>query len=511
MFPKVNPTTTKSWKNLTEIRKSYGKTFPLKETLEATDWNQRLAQLELQDCTFDFSKNYLNEKIFQELLELAEECGLNAAMNALKAGQRINETENRAVLHTALRSIDGYDFDIDNKNIRKEVDTQLARIKVLCDQIHDKVLKGVTGETIKTVVNIGIGGSDLGPCFVNEALKDYHQGVQTYFLNNIDGNNLADILEQINPLTTLFVVVSKTFTTIETMTNAASVRNWFTENGYNEKQVFNHHFIAVSTECSIDKVTEFGIPKEKAFLFWNWVGGRFSLWSAAGISIPLTIGFDNFKQLLKGAQEADEHFFQKPFHENIPVLDALLTIWYTNFWGCSTHAILPYSKRLKKLSNYLQQAVMESNGKSVDRNNNQINYSTSPIIFGGQGTNSQHSFFQLLHQGTWLIPTQFIKVNNVPHKYKNHQVILNANCLAQADALLEGQTHCSAQQYYEGNKPSTLITMDELTPKNLGMLLAFYEHRIFSEGILWNIYSFDQWGVELGKKIAKERMNNSKI
>jgi glucose-6-phosphate isomerase len=302
MFPKVNPTTTKSWKNLTEIRKSYGKTFPLKETLEATDWNQRLAQLELQDCTFDFSKNYLNEKIFQELLELAEECGLNAAMNALKAGQRINETENRAVLHTALRSIDGYDFEIDNKNIRKEVDTQLARIKVLCDQIHDKVLKGVTGETIKTVVNIGIGGSDLGPCFVNEALKDYHQGVQTYFLNNIDGNNLADILEQINPLTTLFVVVSKTFTTIETMTNAASVRNWFTENGYNEKQVFNHHFIAVSTECSIDKVTEFGIPKEKAFLFWNWVGGRFSLWSAAGISIPLTIGFDNFKQLLKGAQ-----------------------------------------------------------------------------------------------------------------------------------------------------------------------------------------------------------------
>ncbi|MDG0972643.1 MAG: glucose-6-phosphate isomerase [Crocinitomicaceae bacterium] len=506
MFPKVNPITTKSWNNLKEIRESYGQTFPLKATLEATNWNQRLAQLELQDCTFDFSKNYLNEKIFQELLALAEECGLNAAMSALKAGEKINETENRAVLHTALRAKSGYNIELEGEDIRKAIDIQLSRIEEYCNALHAKNVKGIGGAQIDTIVNIGIGGSDLGPAFVNEALRDYNKGIQTYYVNNIDGDCLADVLHKVCPSKTLFVVVSKTFTTTETITNAQSAKQWFHEQGYLEEEVLAKHFIAVTTENGLPAVEEFGIHAAQTYFFWEWVSGRFSLWSAAGISIPLAIGFENYRALLDGAHVADTHFFEEKFDTNIPVIDALLTVWYINFWQCQTQAILPYSSRLKKLVDYLQQSFMESNGKSVDRNNEHVAYATAPIIFGGEGTNSQHSFFQLLHQGTLLIPTQFIAISERAHSSPVHHTILNQNCYAQLQALLEGQDHSHPQRFYAGDKPSTLIQLKQLTPTSIGILLGLYEHRVFAEGVIWNIFSFDQWGVELGKKLAKEKL-----
>jgi glucose-6-phosphate isomerase len=510
MFPKINPTTTKAWKNLKEIRGSYGHTFPLKETLKTTDWNQQLAKLELGDITYDFSKNYLNERIFKELIGLTEECGLQKAMTALKSGDEINETENRAVLHTALRAKNGYNIELDGTHVQKAVDEQLSRIEQFCTAFHNKEIKGVNGEYIDTIVNLGIGGSDLGPAFVNEALADFNKGIKTYYVNNIDGDCLTDVLRAITPEKTLFVVVSKTFTTTETLTNALSAKQWFLTKGYAENDVLAKHFIAVTTENGLPAVEKFGLTRKQSYFFWDWVSGRFSLWSAAGISIPLAIGFENYRALLDGAHQADEHFFQADIETNIPVIDALLTIWYTNFWKCQTQAILPYSNRLRKLVDYLQQSFMESNGKSVDRNDEHVSYATAPIIWGGVGTNSQHSFFQLLHQGTPLIPTQFIAILESANSLNEHHTILNQNCSAQLEALLEGQEHEQNQRYYAGNKPSTFIQLKQLTPHNIGALLAFFEHRVFVEGVIWNIFSFDQWGVELGKKLAKEKlMTNS--
>lgn len=506
MLPKTPPTKTKAWKKLAEIRKEYEQTFPLNASLQSNSWSQKITHLELSGLTYDFSKNFLDETIFNELIALAKECGLTEAMKAMQAGEKINETENRAVLHTALRSKSGYDLQLDDTNIRKEVDTQLSRIEQFCNAFHAKEVKGINGDAIDTIVNIGIGGSDLGPAFVNEALSDFNKGIKTYYVNNIDGDCLADVLQVINPEKTLFIIVSKTFTTTETLTNAQSAKEWFIAKGYAEEKVVAKHFIAVTTKNSIQTVEEFGLNKDQMYFFWDWVSGRFSLWSAAGISIPLAIGFENYRALLDGAHEGDQHFFQENFDKNIPVIDALLTIWYTNFWNCQTQAILPYSHRLRKLMAYLQQSFMESNGKSVDRNNEWVTYATAPIIFGGEGTNSQHSFFQLIHQGTPLIPTQFISITEVSHELQTHHDILNENCFAQIEALLEGQEHTNPQRHYAGNKPSTLIQLKKLTPKNIGTLLSLYEHRVFVEGVIWNIFSFDQWGVELGKKLAKEKL-----
>lgn len=502
-LPSINPTSCQAWNKLTAIRNEYGAFFPLK-----ANFNKHFLNLQLGELKYDFSSNFLTSNIIEKLLQLAEETSLKEAIQKMYSGDKINVTENRSVLHVALRENKNRGLKVDETDIHQEVNEQLNRIKQFCDKFHNKEFKGVTGKTLDTIVNIGIGGSDLGPDFINEALLDYSKGVKTYYLNNIDDDCFRDMLRNTNPETTLFVIVSKTFTTIETMTNAKSVVNWFAENGLNSMEAVAKQFIAVTAKPSAEEVLKFGIKPENTFYFWDWVSGRLSLWSAAGISIPLAIGYENFEHLLTGAREADEHFLQKPLNENIPVIQALLGIWYTNFWNANVQAVLPYSHRLKKLVPFLQQMIMESNGKSASRNNERVNYSTCPVIFGGEGTNCQHSFFQLLHQGTEVIPTQFVKIEERKDVNALHQQILNANCEAQIEALRSGSNNENQQKVYEGNRPATLISMKELTPKNLGSLIAFYEHTVFVQGIIWNIYSFDQWGVELGKKLAKKHMEN---
>jgi glucose-6-phosphate isomerase len=465
------------------------------------------------DLVVDYSKNIVTADTMALLRQLAAECQLPAAIEAMFGGEKINATENRSVLHVALRAAQQDQYLVDGINVVPEVHAVLQQMKKFCAQVHSGAWKGYTGKPIKYIVNIGIGGSDLGPVMVTEALKPYWKpGIQPFFVSNIDGTHLAETLKKITPDETLFLIASKTFTTQETMTNARSARHWFLEHAGDEVHVAKH-FAALSTNEK--EVVRFGIHPTNMFAFWDWVGGRYSLWSAIGLSIALTVGFEVFEELLAGARDMDQHFRTTPMAANIPITLALLGIWYVNFMGAASEAILPYDQYLHRFAAYFQQGNMESNGKTVDRNGQRVTYSTGPIIWGEPGTNGQHAFYQLLHQGTQLIPADFIAPAISHNPLGDHHAKLLSNFFAQTEALMNGKTaeECAAEgvpeklipyKVFEGNKPTNSILVKQLTPHVLGELIAMYEHKIFVQGVIWNIYSFDQWGVELGKQLANK-------
>ena len=480
--------------------------------------------LALDDFLFDFSKNRINDKTLDLLNKLAIKADVEGWRARQFSGEKINTTEDRAVLHTALRSQDNDPIVVDGVDVKPEVIKVLKQVESFSNSINDGSWKGFTGKKINTIVNIGIGGSDLGPAMVCKALKPYSQkDLHIHFVSNVDGADLALTLEQCDPETTLFIVASKTFTTQETMTNAFSARHWFLNHAKNNNAI-SQHFVAVSTNT--EKVKEFGINEENMFIFWDWVGGRYSLWSSIGLSISIYLGFENFKELQTGAYEMDQHFLNAPIEKNMPIQMALIGIWYNNFFKFNTQAILPYDQGLSLLPSYLQQADMESNGKFIDRDGNRVCLETGPVIWGESGTNGQHAFYQLIHQGTQFVPCDFImpiKSHYNPGDKKNlHHKILMSNLLAQSQSLMMGKTIDEARselinsglsdqeissllphRSFEGNRPSNTILFEKLTPKNLGKLIALYEHKIFVQGIIWNINSFDQWGVEYGKQIAR--------
>jgi len=495
-FPSINPTTTKAWallqKHFSEI-----KNMKMQELFAEDSARAEKFSVSWEDFYLDYSKNRITGETLDLLIQLAEEVDLKNAIEAQFSGEKINRTEDRAVLHTALRNFE---------KMPKEVKQTLKKMRVFSKRVIDKSWKGYTGKPITDVVNIGIGGSDLGPDMISEALTYYKNHLNIHYISNVDGDHVEETLKKLNRETTLFIIVSKTFTTQETITNASTVRNWFLQKA--TILDIESHFVAVST--NIREVENFGIAGENIFPMWDWVGGRFSLWSAVGLSVCCAVGYPNFEKLLRGAHHMDMHFKNTPFQENMPVILALLSIWYTNFHNAETEAIVPYSQYLTKLVPYLQQAVMESNGKSTDRNGNAIDYQTGTIIWGSTGTNSQHAFFQLLHQGTKLVPVDFIAFAKALHGKELHHDILLANCFAQSEALLQGTYGENPENNFKtfsGNRPSTTIFLKELTPENLGALIAMYEHKLFVQGVLWNIYSYDQWGVELGKKLAKGTLN----
>lgn len=490
----------------------------IKSLFDANKQRQNEFSLEFNDLFFDYSKNLLDQQAFNNLIELAHQTGLKSAINAQFSGDVINVTENRSVLHTALRAKANSEILIDGKNIMVDIQLVKNQMKDFCSQVINGHWKGYTGKTITDVVNIGIGGSDLGPVMVTEALKAYKNHLNIYFVSNVDGTHISETLKKLNPETTLFLIASKTFTTQETMANAFSARNWFLAQAEEIKYV-SKHFVAMSTNKI--EVEKFGIDAQNMFVFWDWVGGRYSLWSAIGLSIALSIGFENFELLLSGANEMDVHFSRASFEKNIPVILALLGIWYTQFFNASTHAILPYDQYMHRFAAYFQQGDMESNGKSVDRNGNRVTYPTGPVIWGEPGTNGQHAFYQLIHQGTQLIPADFIAPAITHNKIGNHHTLLMSNFFAQTEALMNGKTKkevdielekaglsteqinkLSPFKVFEGNKPTNSILVKQITPKTLGSLIAMYEHKIFVQGIIWNIFSYDQWGVELGKQLA---------
>jgi len=512
----TNPTKTLAWQKLQQH-------FHEMENVQMkslfSEDNTRAAQFHIQwnDFLVDFSKNRINQTTVDLLLALANEVDLKDAITKYFEGDTINQTENRAVLHTALRDFSSKTIKVDSENIIPEIKNVKNRIKVFTQEIENGTRKGFTGKNFTDVVNIGIGGSDLGPVMVVDALKFYKNHLNLHFVSNVDGDHVNEIIKNLNPETTLFVVASKTFTTQETLTNSETIRNWFLKSAKQEDVA--KHFVAVST--NIQKVTAFGINPENVFPMWDWVGGRFSLWSAVGLSISLAVGYDNFEKLLKGAHEMDNHFKTATFDENIPVILALLSIWYNNFFGAESEALIPYTQYLQKLAPYLQQGIMESNGKSVDRDGNLVDYQTGTIIWGEPGTNSQHAFFQLIHQGTKLIPTDFIGYVKPLYGDEDHHNKLMSNFFAQTEALLNGKTESQVKaefekanlsadksdfllpfKIFEGNKPTTAIFIQKLTPETLGSLVALYEHKIFVQGVIWNIFSYDQWGVELGKQLA---------
>ncbi|WP_394748343.1 glucose-6-phosphate isomerase [Spongiimicrobium salis] len=523
----TDPTTTTAWKKL-EQHYNETKNTHLK-TLFASD-SQRAEKFSIkwQDFLVDYSKNKITDETLTLLLELAEEMKLGKAIESYFRGDTINQTEGRAVLHTALRAKKTDEVHVDGKNIVPEVYRVKEQIKTFSDAIISGAHKGYTGKRITDVVNIGIGGSDLGPAMVTEALRFYKNHLKTHFVSNVDGDHVYEILKELNPETTLFVVVSKTFTTQETLSNATTIKKWFLSEEFNTSQEdIAKHFAAVSTNTQ--KISEFGIAPENVFPMWNWVGGRFSLWSAVGLSIALAVGYAHFDALLEGANDMDEHFKSADFKENIPVVLALISIWYNNFYGAETEAIIPYTQYLSRFSAYLQQGIMESNGKSVARNGKRVGYQTGTIIWGEPGTNSQHAFFQLIHQGTKRIPADFIGYRSSLHGDQDHHHKLMANFFAQTEALLNGKTAEEVQEelegkklsdteikellpfkIFEGDKPTNTLLIDQLTPKSLGALIALYEHKIFVQGVLWNIFSFDQWGVELGKQLATKILNDIK-
>jgi len=512
-----NPTKTKAWKHLTSHFNEI-KNLHLKSLFNNDSNRKNKFTINFNDFEFDYSKNRITEKTLNLLLDLANEVDLKGAINAQFSGEKINQTEKRAVLHTALRNQSNTEILVDGKNIMPEVKETLDKMKIFSNKIISGDWKGFTGKSITDVVNIGIGGSDLGPDMVVESLKYYKNHLNVHFVSNIDGDHVQEIIKKLNPETTLFVIVSKTFTTQETLTNATTIKNWFLQSA--SKNDVAKHFVAVST--NLTSVTEFGIDPTNIFTMWDWVGGRFSLWSTVGLSISLAVGYNNFKDLLIGAFEMDEHFKNTSFENNAPIVLSLISIWYANFFNAETEVILPYTQYLNKLAPYLQQAIMESNGKSIDRNGNKVNYQTGTIIWGSTGTNSQHAFMQLLHQGTKLIPADFIGFKNSLYGNKEHHNKLMANFFAQTQALAEGKTkeevHLDLKtqgklneieslllyKVFEGNKPSTTILIEKLSPKTLGSLIAFYEHKIFVQGVIWNIFSFDQFGVELGKELAQK-------
>ena len=524
----TNPTTTAVWKLLEENFKET-KELQLKDLFAADKERATKFTLRFQEFIVDYSKNRITDKTVSLLLQLAEEVNLKDAIKKIFNGDLINQTEGRSVLHTALRAKETDPIMVSGVNIIPEVYQVKDQLRQFSEDVISGQRKGYTGKAFTDIVNIGIGGSDLGPLMVTEALKFYKNHLRTHFVSNVDGDHVYEILKELNPETTLFIIVSKTFTTQETLSNANTIRKWFLKSA-TDKDVAKH-FAAVSTNTK--KINEFGISDENVFPMWDWVGGRFSLWSAVGLSISLAIGYDNFEALLAGANEMDTHFKTADFDENIPVVLALLSIWYNNFYESETEAIIPYTQYLNRFSAYLQQGIMESNGKSVDREGNFTDYQTGTIIWGEPGTNAQHAFFQLIHQGTKLIPADFIGFKDSLHGDSDHHNKLMANFFAQTEALMNGKTAGEVRQEleakempeneiesllpfktFEGNKPTNTLLINKLTPKTLGMLIAMYEHKIFVQGIIWNIYSFDQWGVELGKQLASrilEDINNSDI
>jgi len=512
----INPTKTKAWEKLTqhfsECKNDSMKDYFLSDNKRADKFT-----IQWQDFLVDYSKNRITEETVSLLLELADQVQLKDAIKKYYDGDLINQTEGRAVLHTALRAKKTDSVLVDGENVVPEVYQVKAKIKAFTDAVISGEKKGYTGKKFTDVVNIGIGGSDLGPVMVVESLKFYKNHLKTHFVSNVDGDHVYETLKELDPETTLFVVVSKTFTTQETLSNATTIKKWFLQHA-TQKDVAKH-FAAVSTNTG--KIAEFGIAAENVFPMWDWVGGRFSLWSAVGLSIALAVGYENFDDLLLGANEMDEHFKTADFEDNIPVVLALVSIWYNNFYGADTEAIIPYTQYLSRFSAYLQQGIMESNGKSVDRNGNPVDYQTGTIIWGEPGTNSQHAFFQLIHQGTKLIPVDFIGYKESLHGDKEHHNKLMANFFAQTEALMNGKTSVEVLEelqgknmseaaikeltpfkVFQGNKPTNTLLIDKLTPKSLGALIAMYEHKIFVQGIVWNIFSYDQWGVELGKQLA---------
>ncbi len=515
MLPKINPTQTTAWKNLQENFAQND--FDLRTLFQDNPERFNQFSVKREDYLFDYSKNLIDEKTFDLLQNLAEECDLKSAIQAMFSGEKINETEGRSVLHTALRDFSNKEILVDGENIKPGIKRVLNQMKTFSEKIISGDHKGFSGKEITDIVNIGIGGSDLGPVMVCSALKHFKTRLNTHFVSNVDGNHIAEVLKNLNPETTLFIIASKTFTTQETMTNADSAKSWFLKSGTQEDVA--KHFVALSTNT--EAVKKFGIAEENIFEFWDWVGGRYSLWSAIGLSIVLSVGYENFEQLLKGANETDIHFQTADFTENVPVIMALTGIWYRNFFDAGTYAILPYSQYLDRFAAYLQQGDMESNGKCVDRNGEFAEYETGPIIWGEPGTNGQHAFYQLIHQGTELIPADFIAYAKSCNDISDHQEILLANFFAQTEALAFGKTEDEAKaeleksgiseeevnrlvnfKVFHGNTPTNSLMFNELTPFSLGQLIALYEHKIFVQGIIWNIFSFDQFGVELGKVLA---------
>jgi glucose-6-phosphate isomerase len=518
MLATINPTQTKAWK---QLRQHYArqKKVTLQQLFAADPDRFKKFSACAKELVIDYSKNHITEETLSLLLNLARECKLPEAIEQQFTGQPINETEQRAVLHTALRNFSKDPVFYQGVDVMPAVRKVQRQMKKFCAGIHGGTLRGYTRKKIRYIVNIGIGGSDLGPQMVTEALRPYwKEGIETFFVSNVDGSHIASVLSKVDPEQTLFLIASKTFTTQETMTNAFTARQWFLKTAKQEKHIAKH-FVALSTNES--EVKKFGIDPANMFVFWDWVGGRYSLWSAIGLSIALTIGYTNFEELLKGAHHIDKEFRTQPLEHNISVIMALIGVWYRNFFGADTEAILPYDQYLHRFAAYFQQGNMESNGKSVDRSGRAVRYSTGPIIWGEPGTNGQHAFFQLIHQGTTLIPCDFIGAARSHHPIGDHHQKLMSNLFAQTEALLNGQT---AQQVkaalqkqglsaarikkllpykiFSGNRPTNTILVKKVTPFTLGELIAIYEHKIFTQGIIWNIYSFDQWGVELGKELA---------
>lgn len=517
MLSKVKFNETPAYKHLTN---HYIEIAPrhLKDLFSGDPDRFQNFSIKFNDILFDYSKNRIDDETMALLIQLARECQVEDAIKSMFQGELINETENRAVLHTALRSQDSNPVYVNDQDIKPEIRAVLDQMRSFCEQVISGEWKGYQGEDITDVVNIGIGGSDLGPVMVTEALKAYKTRLNVHFVSNVDGTHITETLRNLDPKTTLFLVASKTFTTQETMANAFSARKWLLDDGASEADI-SKHFVALSTNEKA--VQSFGINPENMFVFWDWVGGRYSLWSAIGLSIALSIGFDNFKELLEGAYEADMHFQNTALEDNIPVIMAMLGIWYNNFFDAESQAILPYDQYMHRFAAYFQQGDMESNGKNVDRNGDPIAYQTGPIIWGEPGTNGQHAFYQLIHQGTKLIPCDFIAPAQSHNPLGNHHTLLLSNYFAQTEALMNGKTEeeaiaelkkagksdieikkLSPYKVFDGNRPSNSFLIKKITPRTLGTLIAFYEHKIFVQGIVWNIFSFDQWGVELGKQLA---------
>jgi len=520
MLKRTNPIKTESWQKLNEHFKKI-KNIHMKDLFAADLERFEKFSIQFNDILVDYSKNRITEETLTFFLELAEEINLRDAIDKMFSGDKINETENRAVLHIALRNRENTPIYVDGKDVMPEINMVLKKMENFSNKVITGNWKGYTAKKISDIVNIGIGGSDLGPAMVTECLKPYaKEGISVHFVSNVDGTHVTETLKRLYPETTLFMIASKTFTTQETMTNAFSARNWFLNHAKDPKHVARH-FVAISTNA--EKVEAFGIDRNNMFVFWDWVGGRYSLWSAIGLSIACFIGFENFVELLQGAFEMDHHFKDTPFGKNIPVILAFIGIWYTNFFGTQTEVILPYDQYMHRFPAYFQQGNMESNGKSIDRSGKKVTYQTGPIIWGEPGTNGQHAFYQLIHQGTKLVPADFLATAISHNPLGEHHNILLSNFFAQTEALLhgktkkdvikelkkEGKTEEEIQRLYpyrvfEGNRPTNSIFFKKLTPKILGSLIAMYEHKIFVQGVIWNIFSFDQWGVELGKQLAQK-------
>ncbi|MFY0685584.1 MAG: glucose-6-phosphate isomerase [Cyclobacteriaceae bacterium] len=518
MLPNINPTSTSAWTDLENHFKEK-KAQTLQSLFEKNSKRAIDHSFTFENFFIDFSKNHIDKTTVDLFQQLADQVGLKQAIEAMFTGEKINQTEDRSVLHVALRNLSGQPIQVDGKDVMPDVKAVLSKIKDFTSRLHDGSLKGYTDKPITDIVNIGIGGSDLGPNMVCESLRPFwKKGIKSHFVSNVDASHLLNILKDVDAETTLFIIASKTFTTQETMTNAMSARDWFLVHA-EEVEHISKHFVAVSTNAV--KVAEFGIDTNNMFEFWDWVGGRYSLWSAIGLSIACTVGYDHFEKLLNGAEAMDNHFRNTEFSQNIPFMMAMIGIWYNNFWQAESQAILPYDQLLAYFSKYLQQGDMESNGKCVDRSGNKVDIQTGSIIWGEPGTNGQHAFYQLIHQGTKMIPCDFIAAAKPAHDLVDHQEKLIANFVAQTEALMMGKSGEQAMEelqaqglsneeissilpfkVFEGNRPTTTILMNELNPYNLGALIAMYEHKIFVQGIVWNIFSFDQWGVELGKQLA---------